>query len=339
MSLVFFRFARDKSEECRAELVKEHGDVPAVLKKRGEFMRYFTERHGMRTSIERTSIITVERYALLFDCCSNYYNHIAWKFPAKCPDGNGVCGLDYEKLNNALTFDIPTLYRDQSGEIAKPSKSYYGNDGDYDQYALLDFIELIAQNCRDISDRFWHSYFMHYDLSFAMTRESFRNFREDINAIFDKTGLLYTLTESGIVERIEEHGVLSTETETAIKQVSEQGTRELLEEAIAFFKQPHPAARKGAVEKIWDALERFKTYYPVLDKKSSVAKIVGDMANGQAEFIKLFDDEFRALTSIGNNFRIRHHETNRIDITDNRHYDYLFNRCLSLIALAIQYLH
>lgn len=62
------------------------------------------------------------------------------------------------------------------------------------------------------------------------------------------------------------------------------------------------------------------------------------MANSQQDFIKLFDDEFRTLTSIGNDFRIRHHEISKIDITDNRHYDYFFNRCLSLIALAIQYL-
>ena len=45
-----------------------------------------------------------------------------------------------------------------------------------------------------------------------------------------------------------------------------------------------------------------------------------------------------ALRKIGNNFRIRHHERDTIDISDPRHYDYFFNRCLSLIALAIQYL-
>ena len=48
--------------------------------------------------------------------------------------------------------------------------------------------------------------------------------------------------------------------------------------------------------------------------------------------------EFKELTTIGNNFRIRHHETNKIDIVDIRHYDYFFNRCLALIALALQYL-
>jgi len=62
------------------------------------------------------------------------------------------------------------------------------------------------------------------------------------------------------------------------------------------------------------------------------------MSNGQSEFEQIFDIEFNTLTKIGNDFRIRHHETDKIDITDSRHYDYLFNRCLSLISLAINYL-
>ena len=81
-----------------------------------------------------------------------------------------------------------------------------------------------------------------------------------------------------------------------------------------------------------------KTYYTDRDKKKSVEKIVSDMSGGQGAFETLFNAEFKALTDIGNNFRIRHHETNRTDITDIRYYDYFFNRCLSLIALAIQYL-
>ena len=75
-----------------------------------------------------------------------------------------------------------------------------------------------------------------------------------------------------------------------------------------------------------------------MNKRDSAAKIVSYISGGQADYITLFDTEFQALTKIGNNFRIRHHETDKVEITDVRHYDYFFNRCLSLIALAIQYL-
>ena len=301
-------------------------------------MSYYTVRHGLRAPTEHTSIITIEMYALLFDCCTKYYDNIAWKYPAECPDGNGCCGLDYEKFNTVMTFEIPTLYRDQSGMIEKPRKDYHGRTEEYDPYALLDLIEFIASNCVDISFRFWHEYFTHSDLSFGNTQEIFNKFRTEINKIFEKTGLLYILTSSKVVERIAETGLLSEKVEMQIQQISESGTRELMKEAIALYKTPHPLARKDSVEKIWDALERLKTYYVNFDKKTSAQKVVEDMGNGQVEFVEVFDTEFRTLTKIGNNFRIRHHETDKTEIKDDRHYDYFFNRCLSLIVLAIQYL-
>ena len=141
------------------------------------------------------------------------------------------------------------------------------------------------------------------------------------------------------VERVTEYDVLSPQIEKNVAAVKEPGIRNLLNEAIFMFKQPNPAARNASVEKLWDAFERLKTYYTTLDKKGSATKIVTDMSCGQTEFVKLFEDEFKSLTAIGNDFRIRHHETNKIDITDSRHFDYIFNRCMSLIASALQYLN
>ena len=323
-------------------------------------MSYFTERHGMRKPIERTSTITVEMYALLFDCCEKYYDYIAWKFPLECDDGYDCCGLDMQKLSNELKFVIPDLFRNFKGNITIPQNrpsDFYGKEN---QFALLDLIEYIAQNCRDITHRAHHDVtrelveeygfnalssrdlngHLNYEhLFFSEKSEVFIKYRSEINHIFEKTGLLFTLTDKKIVERVVENSVLTAEIEAAVKAVKEPGTRELLEEAIGLFKQPDPATRKFAVEKLWDAFERLKTYYTTLDKKASVTKIVNDMSGNQLEFAKLFEDEFNALKSIGNDFRIRHHETNKIDITDDRYYDYFFNRCLSLIALAIQYLN
>lgn len=301
-------------------------------------MSYYTERHGMRAPVERTEIITYEMYSLLYDCCSKYFDNIAWKYPLECPDGNGCCGIDLEKLSNNLKFEIPALFQNINGIIDKPRKNLYGID-DYDQYGLLDFIEFMFATVRDISNHFWHSYYNHYDLSFKNTNGVASKFRNEINLIFHNTGLLYTLSDYGMVERISENEVVSKEIEDAVAQVSEKGLKDLLQESILLYKTPEPQARRGSVEKIWDALERLKSYYTEMGKKDSVSKIVNDMAGGQPNFFTLFDDEFKALTQIGNNYRIRHHERDKIDITDSRHYDYFFNRCLSLIALAIQYLN
>ena len=82
-----------------------------------------------------------------------------------------------------------------------------------------------------------------------------------------------------------------------------------------------------------------ENYILTIDKKKSVNKIITDMSNNQQPFVDLFEKEFRELTTLGNNFRIRHHETTKIDIQDKRHYEYFYRRCLSLMSIAIQYLN
>lgn len=304
---------------------------------------YYTERHGMRKPVSKTNNITPEVYSLLLKCCERYYNNIAWKYPNQCPDGLGCCGLDQDQFDSDLKYEIPSLFRDSYGQIAAPTVNHSvfreeDTFDEYDQYALLDLIEFFAKNCRDVTVGNYHSYFGHYHLSTKTTSFVFKQYQDEINSIFKKTGLLYILTDEQTIERVVEDTPLTLEVEQQITQDKEKGTRDLLTEAIALFRQPYPESARDAVEKTWDALERLKSYYTTMDKKASASKIVNDIADGNPDYIQLFDTEFGALSRIGNNFRIRHHETNKIEITDRRYYDYFFNRCLSLIALAIQFL-
>ena len=84
-------------------------------------MAYYTERHGMRRPVAKTYDISIEKYALLLHCCEKYYNNIAWKYPAQCPDGQGCCGIDHEQFRLDLRYEIPTLYRDDADCIAVPA--------------------------------------------------------------------------------------------------------------------------------------------------------------------------------------------------------------------------
>ena len=306
-------------------------------------MAYYTERHGMRRPVAKTYDISIEKYALLLHCCEKYYNNLAWKYPEQCPDGHGCCGIDHEQFRMDLRYEIPTLYRDNADCIAVPTvhfNIFSSNDeeDEYDQFALLDLIEFFAANVRDVVVGSFHSYFGHHHLTCQNSRNVCAQFRDEINDIFRKTGLLYELNTDLQVERIVENSSLTPAVESAIAAVKEAGARELLQEAILLHRSPYPADIRDAVEKLWDAYERLKTYYTTMNKAKSAEKIVIDMAAGQAPYVTLFDTEFRALTKIGNDFRIRHHETDKVEITDVRYYDYFFNRCLSLIALAIQYL-
>lgn len=121
-----------------------------------------------------------------------------------------------------------------------------------------------------------------------------------------------------------------------LENVQEVGLHELLQEASVYYDEDN---FKIAAEKLWDAFERLKSYYcPTLNKKKSVNRIIDEMSNNEEPYRELFEKEFYYLTHIGNAFRIRHHETTKIDIESASHYDYFYRRCLSLISVAIQYL-
>lgn len=167
-------------------------------------MSYYTERHGMRKPVFKTYNITPEVYSLLLKCCERYYNNIAWKYPNQCPDGHGCCGLDQDQFDSDLKYEIPSLFRDSYGQITAPTihhNVFREEDicDEYDQYALLDLIEFFAKNCRDVTVGNYHSYFGHYHLAIETTAFVFKQYQDEINSIFKKTGLLYILTDEQII--------------------------------------------------------------------------------------------------------------------------------------------
>lgn len=163
-------------------------------------------------------------------------------------------------------------------------------------------------------------------------------FRKEINTSFRKDAVDFRLNDHGLVEQVLTHEVLTNDMIEIGKKIGEPGLKELLDVAIKKHMQPDPQSHKDAVEKMWDVFERLKTYHTDLGKRRSAEQIIEDVSCGQSGFSDLLTKEFMELTAIGNCFRIRHHETDKTDIIDIRHYDYLFNRCLSLIVLALQYL-
>ena len=104
----------------------------------------------------------------------------------------------------------------------------------------------------------------------------------------------------------------------------------LIQEAKERFFNPKD--KQIAIEKLWDAFERIKTYFGV-NKRESAEQLVELISKGFEK--DLFNAEFTILTKIGNNYRIRHHETDKKEITDNKHLNYLFFRMLTLIDLCL----
>lgn len=159
---------------------------------------------------------------------------------------------------------------------------------------------------------------------------SSNNFIDEVNLLLKNNGIIYKLA-GGKME-------LARMSFKSKELITEPGLKELVEQATTLFNNKTISDKQIAVEKIWDALERLKTYYSNLDKKKSSEKIIDDISNQNDKYKELFTEEFLKLTKIGNDFRIRHHETNKTDIIDNHYYDYLFHRCYALIDLALKYL-
>lgn len=300
-------------------------------------MAYFSERSGLKREIEKTKQINNDVYSAIMDVCKKYFHNLTWKFSVNCRDD--FTNKDYQTFDNnsflvRVKLKFPSLFSAVTGVFCadvKPNEEF--------QYSFLDFIEYIAENIKDIKEG-WNNpiYKNFWYIECKTTCEIFNVFQSEINEIFIDAGVLYKLNKNKQIERVIENDIITSDIIDKIHAISENGLKDLLEVAILKHKSPKEQENKDAVEKIWDALERLKTYYTDLDKKESSTKIINDMADSNSEYITLFTTEFKALTEIGNKFCIRHHETDKIDITDIRHYDYFFNRCLSLIALAIQYL-
>ena len=295
----------------------------------------FRERNNKHVEKVCTDKIDKDMYALLINVCDKYILYMANKFPEYCPDyGNVVCGLDLASFEKSLKFQIPGLFYGYDGKVVYPSVD------DYDQYALLDYIEYIGGNIKDITEYDYHTFFQHHHLKLENTEQVFVSFQNEVNEVFELTGLLYTLADSKRVERITTADTQIDESKEIVQTIKEPGLKDLINEAVSFYKHPNPAIYRSAVEKLWDALERVKTFYvPAgMDKKKSVETLIKSMANNQQHFFDLFTTEFRTLTEIGNNYRIRHHETDKYDINDDNYYEYFFNRCFALIVLAIKYI-
>ena len=104
---------------------------------------------------------------------------------------------------------------------------------------------------------------------------------------------------------------------------------------MTYHKKNTEDDSQRALEKIWDAFERLKTYYGT-EKKQSLQRIEDLISQGDENVKSLIEKEFDNLTNIGNNFEIRHFERGKINIQSKDLKDYLFERCSILINFVLK---
>lgn len=238
------------------------------------------------------------------------------------------------------TFDNPLQLKDDTGwtnystvseEAFKKLSSYYdpkcykAKDDDKTKFIkaenIYEFIEGTRPYCI-------------FDIIEVFSNNSIESeFTDRINKVLSLNGLPYFL-KNGIVQANQ----LVNTPDKLVGLAPEVGVTELLQKAQMSYKN---GDKESAVEKLWDAYERLKTVYvnSTCDKKQSISKIVNAVSKDNADYKKMINLELLALTSIGNDFRIRHHEKDKIEINDDRYYDYFYNRCVSSISLILSFVN
>lgn len=201
-----------------------------------------------------------------------------------------------------------------------------------DTLNILDLIEFCHRYVAKPESYKYHDYWRHSHLKFNI-EEGQKHFRNDVNKIFARNGIAYELKENGRIERVASP-VLDKILMSHIFDTGDKDLDDLLNSSIKKYLDPGSDIHKESLEKLWDAWERLKTIEPGKDKKDSATKLLNKVAK-EDNFRKLIEKEALELTNIGNRFRIRHSETDRIQINLKKHIDYLFHRMFSLIWLIL----
>lgn len=199
---------------------------------------------------------------------------------------------------------------------------------------VFDLLEYVGEYVQLPVKRDYHSYLRHYSLRFrkAPGRAAFR---ESVNRLLASGGTTFEMDASlqiirtGTVEVQEALDLLRPDT-------GDEELDDLIHEARRLFQSRVAAERKRGVDTLWDAFERLKS----IDvpgsgmKKQSIDVLLNGIPT--VELRDVVEAEMKALTAIGNSFRIRHHEADKRDVPAGA-YDYLFIRLSATMLVLLEH--
>ena len=246
-------------------------------------------------------------------------------YPETCHDGAGPVGTDATSLARAVRAEIPAFTDSPWFDMSPDMR------GTLD---ILDLIEFCWRMIGKPTPVSYHDFFKHHHLSFDI--EAGRNeFREAMNRIFRRNGLVYELRENGHIERLAPP-VLRELLTPAVFHSGDSELDTMLEKARRKFLDSDITVRRESLEVLWDAWERLKTLNGP-DKKTHFSTML-DKASGPTSplFREGLEKEARELTRLGNVLQIRHTETNREPVSKSSHVDYLFHRLFALMTTVLK---
>jgi len=239
-------------------------------------------------------------------------------FPDGCPDSPSTCcGTDARGLDRTLQAEVP---------------SWPGWANVPDVATACDFLEFCHRYVALASSYSYHSYYKHDHFQFDVAAGQAK-FRSDVNLLLQRNGVALSMTDEGLMERILDDPT-GESVRRAVFQTGDPGLDQLLEEARAKFMSPDPRIRQEALERAWDAWERLKTVKDADKKRGSTLLL--DACASEPLMPSALEEEAKALTAIGNSFRIRHSKTNKPEIVDAEHVDFVFQRMFAMLLLTLR---
>lgn len=242
-------------------------------------------------------------------------NLLAQDFPELCEDGGEPYSTDRLSVIQTLRAEIPSLPWPPSESHVPPTLS------------VLDLLEFLYQHASKATRGKHHGFFDHDHLRFDR-KQGRRELREAANRLLARNGMAFELNVDGGIVRLAPPAIRE-QLQRELPATCDEDLDELLELAIVRFLDPDPRTRRDAIEKLWDAFERAKTIPSGQDKKARAQALIA-AATSSPEESKLIEEEMLTLTGIGNDFRIRHHEVDRVQPPDEL-VDYLFARMYALL--------
>jgi hypothetical protein len=248
-------------------------------------------------------------------------NWLAQEFPLNCPDDKGIWSTNEYTIGPDLSALVPG--------VAWP----LWQDSVSDE-TLFDVLEYFGQRLSKPSNGTWHSYFGHHELNFDQ-KAGRAEFRAEVNQLLSRGGTVFEMSLQMQIQRVG-----SLEVQEALRQLrpdtGDPRLDDIIEAARHNYLSREPAIRETAIEKFWDAFERLKTIDDPTDKKKSIQALLGYVSDTATR--EVVETEMNALTRLGNEFQIRHHEMSKHPIPATAR-DYFAARMVNLLTFLLQESH
>jgi hypothetical protein len=174
-------------------------------------------------------------------------------FPMACSDGSVLCGCNVRVFINAMLGDLP--------ELAAWHKSVFGSavyvhnllgqnhhyeDQQPPKLTVLDLVQFCHRHIGKTQELDYHKYLSHHHFRFERARGQ-EEFRDSINTIFARNGLVYELQPDGRVVRLAPP--VLREALSAVRFVTgDSDLDSLLKDAVRKYSNPDLNVRKEALE-------------------------------------------------------------------------------------------